>query len=226
MATTPTSPHRRADGERSRQAILEEAARLATVEGLEGLSIGRLASAVGMSKSGLYAHFKSKLELQLATIETADTVFRREVVDPGLAAPAGTARVLALCDAFLSHVERGVFPGGCFFAAVAAEMNVRPGPVRDRIGEFASGWMGAIEGGIREAQSLGQISAETDSTQLTFETNAMLVAANLAFPLFGEPGILDRARIGVRERLRAASDNRLDVRADGSFTALTATSLG
>jgi AcrR family transcriptional regulator len=205
VATTPTSPRRRADGARSRQAILEEAARLATVEGLEGLSIGRLASAVGMSKSGLYAHFKSKLELQLATIETADTVFRSEVVDPGQAAPAGTARVLALCDAFLSHVERGVFPGGCFFAAVAAEMNVRPGPVRDRIGEFVGGWMGAIEGGIREAQSLGEISAEADSAQLAFETNAMLVAANLAFPLFGDPGLLERARVGVRERLRAAA---------------------
>jgi AcrR family transcriptional regulator len=204
MATTPTPSRRRADGERSRQAILEEAARLATVEGLEGLSIGRLASAVGMSKSGLYAHFKSKLELQLATIETADTVFRSEVVGPGLAAPAGTARVLALCDAFLSHVELRTFPGGCFFAAVAAEMNVRPGPVRDRIGEFVGGWMGAIEGGIREAQSLGEISADADPAQLAFETNAMLVAANLAFPLFGDSGILERARVGVRERLRAA----------------------
>ena len=205
MATTPTPSRRRADGERSRQAILEEAARLATVEGLEGLSIGRLASAVGMSKSGLYAHFKSKLELQLATIETADTVFRSEVVGPGLAAPAGTARVLALCDAFLSHVERRTFPGGCFFAAVAAEMNVRPGPVRDRIGEFVGGWMGAIEGGIREAQSLGEIAAEADPTQLAFETNAMLIGANLAFPLFGDPRILERARVGVRERLRGAA---------------------
>jgi AcrR family transcriptional regulator len=205
MATTPTPSRRRADGERSRQAIVEEAARLATVEGLEGLSIGRLASAVGMSKSGLYAHFKSKLELQLATIETADTVFRSEVVDPGLAAPAGTARVLALCDAFLSHVERRTFPGGCFFAAVAAEMNVRPGPVRDRIGEFVGGWMGAIEGGIREAQALGEISAEVDPTQLAFETNAMLIGANLAFPLFGDPGILERARVGVRDRLRGAA---------------------
>ena len=204
MATTPTPSRRRADGER-RQAILEEAARLATVEGLEGLSIGRLASAVGMSKSGLYAHFKSKLELQLATIETADTVFRSEVVGPGLAAPAGTARVLALCDAFLSHVELRTFPGGCFFAAVAAEMNVRPGPVRDRIGEFVGGWMGAIEGGIREAQSLGEISAGADPSQLAFETNAMLIGANLAFPLFGDPGILERARVGVRERLRGAA---------------------
>jgi hypothetical protein len=84
-------------------------------------------------------------------------------------------------------------------------MNVRPGPVRDRIGEFVGGWMGAIEGGIREAQSLGEIPAEADPTQLAFETNAMLIGANLAFPLFGDPGILERARVGVRERLRAAA---------------------
>jgi AcrR family transcriptional regulator len=200
------SPSRRQTaGERSRQTILETAAQLATVEGLEGLSIGRLADAVGMSKSGLYAHFRSKLELQLATIATANDVFQREVIDPGQDAPPGIDRILALCDAFLSHVERGVFPGGCFFVAAAAEMNVRPGPVRDDIGQFVAGWLQAIEAAVREAQSLGQIAPDLDPAQLAFETNALLVAANLAFPLFGDPKILDRARVGVRERLRAAA---------------------
>jgi AcrR family transcriptional regulator len=203
-----SSPHRQTAGERSRQTILETAARLATVEGLEGLSIGRLADAVGMSKSGLYAHFRSKLELQLATIATASDVFRREVTEPGQAAPPGTARVLALCDAFLSHVERGVFPGGCFFVAAAAEMNVRPGPVRDDIGEWVAGWLQAIELAMREAQSLGEIAPDLDAAQLAFETNALLVAANLAFPLFGDRRILERARIGVRERLRTAALSR------------------
>jgi AcrR family transcriptional regulator len=197
--------HRQTAGERSRQTILETAAQLATVEGLEGLSIGRLADAVGMSKSGLYAHFRSKRELQLATIATANDVFQREVVDPGQAAPPGTSRVLALCDAFLSHVERGVFPGGCFFVAAAAEMNVRPGPVRDHIGQFVAGWLQAIEAAVREAQVLGDLAPELDPAQLAFETNALLVAANLAFPLFGDPRILERARVGVRERLRAAA---------------------
>jgi AcrR family transcriptional regulator len=200
------SPSRRQTaGERSRQTILETAAQLATVEGLEGLSIGRLADAVGMSKSGLYAHFRSKLELQLATIATANDVFQREVIDPGQDAPPGIDRILALCDAFLSHVERGVFPGGCFFVAAAAEMNVRPGPVRDDIGQFVAGWLQAIEAAVREAQSLGQIAPDLDPAQLAFETNALLVAANLAFPLFGDPKILDRARVGVRERPRAAA---------------------
>jgi AcrR family transcriptional regulator len=215
VALAQPPQRRRAAGERSRRAILEAAAQLATVEGLEGLSIGRLASEVGMSKSGLYAHFRSKLELQLATVGTASDVFQREVIELGRAAPAGTGRVLALCDAFLSHVERGVFPGGCFFAAAAAEMNVRPGPVRDQIGEFVAGWMGTIEEAVRDAQARQEIAPEIDPTQLAFETNAFLVAANLAFPLFGDRTILDRARVGVRERLRAA---RIDQH-DGSTTA-------
>jgi AcrR family transcriptional regulator len=203
MADAPTSPRRRPAGERSRGAILDAAARLATVEGLDGLSIGRLAHEVGMSKSGLYAHFDSKLDLQLATIDAAQAVFDREVVEPSRTAEPGVARVLALADGFLSHVERGVFPGGCFFAAVAAEMNVRPGPVRDRIGLFVAGWMGAIETAIREAQAGGELDPAADPGQLAFETNALLVGANLAFPLFGDPRILDRARVGVRARLRA-----------------------
>jgi AcrR family transcriptional regulator len=197
--------HRQTAGERSRETILEAAAQLATVEGLEGLSIGRLASEVGMSKSGLYAHFSSKLELQLATIATAKDVFQREVIEPGRAAPPGTARILALCDAFLSHVERGVFRGGCFMCSVAAEMNVRPGPVRDRISEFAAGWLGALEDAVREAQSRDEIAPEIDPAQLAFESDALLTLASLAFPLFGDPTILDRARLGVRDRLRTAA---------------------
>jgi AcrR family transcriptional regulator len=203
--TTELRRHGRDAGNRRHKAILDTAAQLASVEGLEGLSIGRLADAVGMSKSGLYAHFRSKLELQLATIDTAEEVFGHEVIEPAQSAAPGTARVLALCDAFLSHVERGVFPGGCFFVAATAEMNVRPGPVRDQIAEFAAGWMHAIERGLREAQGLGEIRPELDPAQLAFETNALLIAANLTYPLFADPTILERARVGVRERLRAAS---------------------
>lgn len=102
---------RRADGERSRRAILGAATRLASVEGLEGLSIGRLAEHTGMSKSGLYAHFGSKEELQLATIDEASDVFDREIIAPAMAEPAGRARLTALCDGFLDHLERRVFPG-------------------------------------------------------------------------------------------------------------------
>src|ERR1700742_730454 len=121
---------RRSDGERTRAAILAEAARLATVEGIGGLSIARLADAVGMSKSGLFAHFGSKEELQLAAIETAGAIFNEVVVEPGLAAPTAYERLTQLAERFLQHVEDDVFPGGCFFASVAAELDTRPGPVR------------------------------------------------------------------------------------------------
>src|SRR3954453_19255970 len=111
----------RSDGERSRQKILRAAANLAAIEGIEGLSIGNLAAHIGMSKSGLYAHFGSKQELQLATVETAREIFEAEVVEPSQTISNPLEHVQALCDAFLSYVERRVFPGGCFFASTAAE---------------------------------------------------------------------------------------------------------
>src|SRR5262249_19527580 len=122
-------------GQASRDTILRTAATLATTRGLDGLSIGDLAAEVGMSKSGLYAHFKSKEELELATIETAAAIFDHEVCQPVTQAPAGTARLRALVNSFLSYLERRVFPGGCFFAAVAMELDARPGPMRDRVVE-------------------------------------------------------------------------------------------
>src|SRR6476469_3743981 len=109
-------------GQASRAAILLAAAKLATMKGLDGLSIGDLAAEVGMSKSGLYAHFKSKEDLELATIEMAATIFEREVLQPIAAAPAGLKKLLALTNSFLDYLKRQVFPGGCFFAAVGMEL--------------------------------------------------------------------------------------------------------
>src|SRR6478752_5942384 len=123
----------RADGKRTRSTILRAAASLATVEGLEGLSIGNLAAAIGMSKSGLYAHFGSKEELQLATVAEAERILTDEVIQPALAAEPGLAQLAAVCEAFFSYVERRVFPGGCFFAATALEMGTRAGPVKERV---------------------------------------------------------------------------------------------
>src|SRR5205814_9410955 len=169
---------RRSDGERSRKAILDEAARLATVEGLGGLSIARLARETGMSKSGLFAHFGSKEELQLATVDAASAIFRREVVEPGLAYETPLARVEGLCEAFLSHLERGVFPGGCFFASTGAEVDTRPGPVRDRILAVLRDWGGRMSELIAEAQAAGELSPGEDPVQLSFELNAIVSFAN------------------------------------------------
>ena len=196
---TPTR-RPRSDGQRSRSAILHASARLATIEGLNGLSIGGLADHIGMSKSGLYAHFKSKEELQLATIDTASEIFAAEVVEPAAAAPAGLARVWALSNEFLAHLERGVFPGGCFFASVAAEIDTRPGRVRDRIVEFIEGWVGELLQAVKDAQAAGEIDPAEDAQQLTFEIDAMLLMANAAYVLNPSPEVLEQGRRGI-ERL-------------------------
>lgn len=203
--TVSTPPkRRRSDGERSRQSILLAATRLATVEGLEGLSIARLADASGMSKGGLYAHFGSKEELQLATVETAGEIFNEEVVGKAMAAPDGKASLLALTDAFLEHLKRRVFPGGCFFASAAAEFDTRPGRVFEEIAAFQRGWMGLLRRHVVEARKRGEIGKKVEPTQLAFEINAMLVGANSGYLLTGEEAVLRRARKGV-ERLIATA---------------------
>src|SRR5919202_1389574 len=126
--TTPRVQRKpRADGLRSRRTILDAASKLATTEGLEGLSIGRLADHIGMSKSGLYAHFGSKEELQLATVDTAGEIFSADVVAPIEQATTPLAKLEALCERFLSHVERRVFPGGGLFASAPPQLDPRPG---------------------------------------------------------------------------------------------------
>jgi len=193
----------RSDGERSRRTILDAAAKLATVEGLEGLSIGRLADHIGMSKSGLYAHFGSKEELQLAAIETAGSIFDAEVIAPAKQAATPLEQVQVLCARFLSHVERGVFPGGCFFASAAAEFDTHPGPVRERISEFQREWTDRLVELLREAQAAGELHPEEDPDQLVFELNAYLLMANMAFLLYGSAKPIERARHAVRARLTA-----------------------
>lgn len=195
-ARRPTR-RRRSDGERSRQAILHEAARLATVEGLGGLSIARLADAVGMSKSGLFAHFGSKEELQLATIDTASAVFAEEVVLPAAQAATGVDRLRALADGFLEHVEGGVFPGGCFFASVAAELDTHPGPVRDHAAAVVDAWFEQLTQAVRDAQSEGAIDAEQDPVQLAFEVHAFLLLANAQYVLGVGPAAMERARTAL-----------------------------
>jgi AcrR family transcriptional regulator len=210
MGETTIKPARklRSDGERSRNAILYEAAQLATVEGLSGLSIARLAQAVGMSKSGLFAHFGSKEELQLATIETASAIFEAEVVAPALAEPSGIGRLRALADRYLDHLERKVFPGGCFFASVAAEMDTHPGPVRDKAVEVALDWSRHLVAAVRDAQAEGDLDAAEDAEQLGFEVDAFLLLGNAAFLISGEPAQLERARRAVERRLAEAVSPR------------------
>lgn len=203
--TDRSARRRRSDGERSRGAILREAAQLATVEGIGGLSIGRLAKAVGMSKSGLFAHFGSKEELQLATIETASVLFGEQVIEPASVASTGLERLQQLTEGFLRHVEANVFPGGCFFASVAAEMDTHPGPVRDLAVQVVDEWLRRLETAIRDAQVEGAIDPSEDAEQLAFELDAYLLLANAQFVASRESTPIGRARRALKRRLAAAA---------------------
>jgi AcrR family transcriptional regulator len=205
VTSTTRTRKPRSDGERSRSVILREAAKLATVEGLDGLSIGRLASAVGMSKSGLFAHFGSKEELQLATIAEASDVFEQEVVAPAASATNGLERLRQLGYHFLRHVAGDAFPGGCFFASVAAELDTRPGPVRDAAIQLVSDWTTMLESAARDAQAEGAIGGDEDPAQLAFEINAYMLLANAQYVITGQQTPLDRARAALERRLAAAA---------------------
>ena len=193
----------RSDGERSRAAILREAARLATVEGLDGLSLGRLAAAVGMSKSGLFAHFGSKEELQLATVDAASTIFDELVIDPAGEEPAGLPRLHAYIERFLDHVEEGVFPGGCFFISAMGELDARPGPVRDGAMAYGQHWLTLLAGEVAAAQTAGELDPAADPSQVAFELNAYMVLGNMQFVATSDAAALDRVRRAVAARLEA-----------------------
>ena len=199
---------RRLRGERTRHAILSHGARLASAEGLEAVSLQRLASDLGISKSGLFAHFGSKEELQLAIVDEAARIFTDEVIRPGLVPPRGVGRVLALCEAFLSYVERRVFPGGCFFEATTAEFDSKPGVVRDAIVEKNAYWSATIVRAIRQAQEAGEIDAGVDAEQLGWELDCLLAGANDSHALDAGPVALGRARRAIGYRLDTASVRR------------------
>jgi AcrR family transcriptional regulator len=199
----------RDDGQKSRHTILDAAARLATTHGLEGVSIGELAQHIGMSKSGLYAHFKSKEELELATIDAAAEVFETDVIRRVSDTLRGTARVTALAEAFLQHLARRVYPGGCFFATVAAHLAPRPGRARDRVMKLQGEWAGQFIAALRQACDDGEILAHADLDQLAFEITAMLFRANFAWIVTENERALDQARVGIRNVLgRAAREDQ------------------
>jgi AcrR family transcriptional regulator len=195
----------RADGERTRDAIVRAAVALATVDGLEGLSIGNLAGALHMSKSGIYAHFGSKQDLQLATVDEAGRIFQAEVIEPALAAAPGLAQLVAVCDAFFDHLARRTFPGGCFFAGAVLEMGTRPGPVKEQISAFQSGFAARIRQFAVTAIAQHELPADEDPDALTFELNGIILAANSNFVLRDDPAALEMARSIVRRRLGLAT---------------------
>jgi AcrR family transcriptional regulator len=199
-----TTDGRRLRGMKTRQAILEHAARVGSAEGLEAVSLQRLADDLGISKSGLFAHFGSKEELHMATIEAAAKIFTDEVIRPALSRPRAE-RVWALCDSWLSYLERWVFPGGCFFWAVAEEYDSRkPGPVRDSVLEKKAYWSASLERAVRETQDAGDLDPRVDASQLAWELDSLLGGANSGFKSGDGARAVERARRAVKDRLAAA----------------------
>ena len=157
-----------------------------------------------MSKSGLFAHFGSKEELQLATVEAAADVFETQVVEPAANA-RGVATLHALVEAYLRYVQEDVFPGGCFFASALTELSMQPGPVRDRLVVFFGDWLERLEAAAREAQADGDIDPNEDPGQLAFEIEATLFFANAQFVVARTSEPIERARRTIERRLAAAA---------------------
>lgn len=189
-SATPAPADRR--GDRRRRAILAAAADVATAEGLEGLSIGRLAREVGLSKSGVAAHFASKQDLQLHAVERAAAGYDRQVMARD--AEPGLPRARALMEAWIDHVEGIEYRGGCFFAATGAEFGARPGPVRDRVAHYTGSWIRILERELRTAARLGELAAEADPRLLAFQLHAFVQEANLRRTLLDDDGAFDDAR--------------------------------
>ena len=191
-------PRRRSDGEQTHTVILDASMRLASIEGIGSLTIGRLARELGISKSGVFAHFRSKQRLQHETIEAAAAVFEREVLTPAVSAPEGIARLEALCEAYLSYLERGVFPGGCFFAHLLAELDAADGPLHDAAVVGQHRWVGLLEQQATVAIERGDLGPTVDAAQLAFELYAPLELANYLATLDRDPSIVERGRRAVR----------------------------
>ena len=190
---------------RTRQEILAVAADIASAEGLEGLSIGRLAVELKMSKTGIFAHFGSKEELQLATVNRAKEVFLDHVVKPSLAETRGLMRLKAMLTSWLNYVEQSVFRGGCFFAAASLEFDSRPGRVRDDVAALTKAWMNALRNEIAYAKAQKEIAPGTIPAQLAFELHAYVQEANWAYKLFGGSKTFSRARAAIANKIRSAS---------------------
>ncbi|MFC7546111.1 TetR/AcrR family transcriptional regulator [Plantactinospora sp. GCM10030261] len=185
----------------TRAAILAHAVDLASVEGLAGLTIGRLATDLGISKSGLLGHFGTKESLQLAVVERAAEIFWHKVWTPVTDTPPGLPRLRAVCDAWVDYVERAAFPGGCFFVATIGEVDDRPGPVRDAVRGCVVRWRRELSWQIELAVRAGELSPETDPQEIIFALGASIMMLNHELRLHGDRTAVDRARRAMSRAL-------------------------
>lgn len=197
-----------ADALKTRASILERSVDLASLEGLEGVTMGRLASDLAMSKAGVLNHFPSKEELQLATLRQAFARFGREVWEPAADAAPGRARLLAICDAWLTYLAADVFPGGCFMTAASAEFDDRPGRVRDLLAVSHRRWMKTLEAEAKVAIKAGELPPRSDPGAIAFQLNALAMGVNQARHLSRDEASVDWAWRAMRQILHAPRARR------------------
>lgn len=190
-------------GEDTRDAILERAVQLASEVGLDGLTIGRLASALDLSKSGLFAHFASKEGLQLATLDRAAERFTEVVIRPALEAPRGEPRLRALVERWLAWPVEVPQPGGCIFVQAAVELDDRPGPARERLVTLQREWLRVLATAVKIGVAEGHFRRDVDAEQVAFELYGIMLSTHHASRLLGDPRATTRARRAV-ERLFAS----------------------
>jgi len=187
----------------SRAETLDVAVKLASVVGLEGVTIGRLADELEMSKSGLIGRFGSKEQLQLAALELAAETFRRTVYEPAAETPAGLARLSAICDAWIDYLGDPPFPGGCFLTTASVEFDARPGPVHEAVKRVMKQWVGVLEREARTAVERGELPADADPKDIAFTINAIGIGTNCDFQLHRDRSALKRARRAIAAVLDA-----------------------
>jgi AcrR family transcriptional regulator len=195
------SDGRRARGMRSRTAILERSVQMASRNGLEGLTIGVLAADLEMHKSSVHALFGSKQELQLATLAAARMILIDWVIAPALSSDVGLPRLRAIGDAWCDYLAADVFSGGCFLCAASAEMDGRPGPLRDALASVMREWIAVLNANIEAAITADELRAELDPAAMAFRLNALGMAANWQRQLLNDPSGIEHARSGWRTEL-------------------------
>ncbi|HUJ34976.1 MAG TPA: TetR/AcrR family transcriptional regulator [Solirubrobacteraceae bacterium] len=188
----------------SRSETLDAAVALASVVGLDGLTIGRLAETLDMSKSGLVGRFGSKQQLQLAALEQAVGTFRQTVYEPALSHPPGLPRLRAICDAWLDYVRDPPFPGGCFLTTASVEFDARPGALNQAVTRVMQRWLGTLAHEARVAIEAGELPLNTDPGDVAFSLNALAIGANCDFQLRRDPHTLERARRAMAGVLKSS----------------------
>ena len=187
-------------GQQTHAAILDAALGLAAHMGLEGLSIGALAELTGMSKSGVFAHFGSREELQIAVVREYHARFEAEVFAPAMGQPRGLPRLRALIERWLRRVSQEI-DSGCIYISGAVEFDDRPGPVRDALAQMVHTWRRALQRAIEQAVQEGHLRADTDVQQMLFEIHGLILALHHDARFLRTPGAIDRARAGFERIL-------------------------